>query len=127
MMRWMKFNLVGAVGIAVQLGMLALLRSVFKLNGLASTALAVEAAVAHNFLWHEALTWADRRSNRRLARWLKFNITTGVFSIAGNLALTKVLADRGLPLLVANAIAIAACSIGNFLINDRFVFIPTRK
>ena len=127
MRRWMTFNLVGAIGIGVQLGVLALARSVFELNDLASTALAVEAAVAHNFFWHEALTWGDRRTRRRLARWLRFNLSTGVFSIAGNVAATKILADHGVPLLAANGISIALCSIGNFLINDRFVFISTKS
>ena len=127
MTRWMKFNLVGAIGIAVQLGMLALLRSLFKMNDVLSTALAVEAAVIHNFFWHEAVTWADRRTKQRWARWLNFNITTGMFSIAGNVLLTKMLANQGIPLLVANGISIALCSLGNFLINDRFVFVSSRK
>jgi putative flippase GtrA len=126
MKRWMKFNLVGAIGVGVQLGVLALVRSAFNLNATASTAVAVEAAVVHNFFWHEALTWSDRRDNRRLPRYLRFNVTTGAFSIAGNVALTKLLADRAVPLLLANGIAISICSILNFLINDRLVFVVTK-
>jgi putative flippase GtrA len=48
MTRWMKFN--RAIGIALQVGVLALLRSVVNLNYFASTAFAVEAGVARNFL-----------------------------------------------------------------------------
>jgi putative flippase GtrA len=58
--RWLKFNFVGAIGIGVQFGALFLFTSVFHLHYLAATALAVEAAVVHNFLWHENFTWVDR-------------------------------------------------------------------
>jgi putative flippase GtrA len=58
--RWSKFNFVGGIGIAVQFAALFLLKSVFHVHYLAATALAVEAAVLHNFIWHERFTWADR-------------------------------------------------------------------
>lgn len=121
-LRWLKFNAVGAIGIAVQLAGLAPLTSVLKTNYLVATGLAVEAAVLHNFIWHERFTWADRRTPDRLGRLLKFNLTTGVFSIAGNLALTKVLGDAGVNYLAANGLSIVACSIITFLLSDRFVF-----
>jgi putative flippase GtrA len=126
--RWVKFNAVGAIGIAVQLGVLALLSSVLGLNYLLATALAVEAAVLHNFFWHERFTWSDRRSHSSVQRLWKFNITTGACSLAGNLLFTKLLVDAGLSYLPANAASIALCSIANFVINDRAVFIePERK
>jgi putative flippase GtrA len=58
-LRWLKFNLVGTLGFAVQLGCLKLLLH-FQMNYLAATALAVEIAVLHNFVWHERFTWKDR-------------------------------------------------------------------
>lgn len=125
--RWMKFNLVGAVGIAVQLAALYLLTSVGT-NYLAATALAVEAAVLHNFLWHERFTWpdrlsADRKSRQRLARLLRFNFTTGAVSIVGNLLVMRWLAGSiHMRPMLANGIAIAACSLVNFLVSDRWVF-----
>jgi putative flippase GtrA len=61
LLRWCKFNLVGGMGIAVQFAGLFLLKSVLHFNYLAATAIAVEAAVVHNFVWHEQFTWADRR------------------------------------------------------------------
>ena len=48
--RWMKFNAVGGVGIGVQLAVLLYLKNRFHLGNLWATALAVEAAVVHNFL-----------------------------------------------------------------------------
>jgi putative flippase GtrA len=126
LVRWMKFNAVGAIGICVQLGVLAGLRSGLGMNYLLATALAVETAVLHNFFWHERFTWADRQLGATARRLWKFNFTTGVFSLAGNVILTKLLVDAGAGYLAANASAIVLCSIVNFFVNDRVVFIAPK-
>jgi putative flippase GtrA len=121
--RWLKFNAVGAVGIGVQLAALAALRSGLGVGYLSATAMAVETAVIHNYLWHERFTWADRETGSSLVRFLKFNLTTGVFSIGGNLLLMRVLVgELGMNYLVANLVTIATCSIVNFVVSDRVVF-----
>ncbi len=124
--RYLKFNLVGAIGIVVQLATLAALTSGLHLEYLLATALAVETAVLHNFIWHERYTWADRRSLRWrdvAARLARFNLTTGAISIGGNLLLMRLLVGQAhLPAIVANLLTIAACSVVNFLVSDRVVF-----
>jgi putative flippase GtrA len=125
--RWLKFNAVGAVGIAVQLAVLALLKSGLGLNYLLATAIAVEATVLHNFLWHQRFTWSDRPTRDRLRRLLKFNLTTGLFSIAGNITFTHLLVKASVAYLPANATSIALCSIVNFALNDRMVFVSSEK
>lgn len=122
LVRWLKFNAVGAIGIGVQLAVLTALKSGLGLNYLLATALAVEATVLHNFLWHERFTWADRPAADRLKRLLKFNLTTGLFSIGGNIVFTKLLVNAGVGYLPADATSIALCSIINFALNDRLVF-----
>lgn len=125
-LRWLKFNAVGGLGIVVQLAVLFSLKSGFHFNYLFSTALAVETAIAHNFLWHERYTWADRVGpswQKSLLRFLRFNLTTGAVSLIGNLALMKVLVSAGhVNYLVANGIAIVLCSLANFLLSERWVF-----
>ena len=122
--RWLYFNGVGALGLGVQLGMLAGLRAWLGLNYLWATALAVEAAVLNNFLWHEKLTWRDRQSGDRMARLMKFHLTNGAISILGNLVLMRFLVGTfGLPYLPANLLAITACSLANFYVGDRLVFV----
>ena len=121
--RWLKFNAVGAIGIAIQLATLTLLKSGLGLNYLLATALAVEVTVLHNFFWHERFTWGDRPATDRLKRLLTFNLTTGLFSIAGNVAFTRLLVGAGIVYLPANAISIALCSLINFALNDRLVFV----
>jgi putative flippase GtrA len=125
-LRWLKFNLVGGIGIGVQLVALAFLRSMLRLDYLIATALAVETAVIHNFLWHERFTWADRRVERiaeSILRLTKFNVSNGLVSLVGNLVIMLALVGGlGMNYVVANLIAVAVCSTVNFLLSDRFVF-----
>lgn len=119
--RWLKFNLVGALGILVQLAALHLSVSV-GVNYLAATLLAVETAILHNFCWHQAWTWRDRRGHT-LVRLMRFNAGAGIVSITGNL-LTMALLVGGLqlPLIVANLMAIGVCALVNFFVAELFVF-----
>lgn len=124
-LRWLKFNFVGALGFAVQLGALKLLL-LGRMNYLAATALAVEIAVLHNFVWHERYTWKDRPGGRRerTMRLLRFHLGNGAFSILANLGLMWVLVAHihMQRLVLANAIAVVICSILNFAIGEWFVF-----
>jgi putative flippase GtrA len=127
--RWLKFNSVGAIGVGVQLAVLTLLAGQLGVNYLVATALAVETAVVHNFVWHEKWTWADRFDSpgwhARLKRLLQFNVTTGAVSIIGNLVFMKTFVGMlGIHFLAANLMTIAVCSVVNFLVSDRIVFQP---
>ncbi len=124
-LRWLKFNLVGGVGIAVQLLLLAFLAS--RLPYLAATALAVELTVLHNFAWHERFTWRVRSlpatRGSSMGRLVRFHVSNGFVSLGGNLLLMAVFTGRlHLPVLGANIIAIGICSVINFLLADRWVF-----
>lgn len=122
--RWAKFSAVGATGILVQATALAVCLRVFDLHYLAATALAVEVSVLHNFVWHRRWTWRDRRQARGLGLLLRFNLTSGLLSLVGNLLLMSVLVGgMKLNALVANFITIAICSLVNFALADRFVFV----
>jgi len=124
--RWLKFNMVGGIGIGVQLATLWMLVHVLRWNYLLATGLAVETAVLHNFVWHHRFTWADRVNGhwRDIARrLLQFNMTNGAVSILGNLILMRLLAGAlHVPVLLANVASIAACSLANFLLSETFVF-----
>jgi putative flippase GtrA len=95
---------------------------------LLATALAVETAVLHNYIWHERWTWRDRTgsvSTGRLGRILRFHLTNGVVSMLGNLVLMQLLVGMmRIPHLLANVLSITLCSLLNFLAADRFVFSP---
>jgi len=123
--RLLKFHLIGAIGIGVQLSFLLLFKSELHINYLLATALAVECAVLHNFLWHEHYTWSDRRESRAgmMRRLLRFNLTTGMISIVGNLLLMRLLVGTlHLQYIVGNLLTIGVCSLANFWASDRMVF-----
>lgn len=121
--RLWKFSLVGTIGIAVQLGILAGLLAL-RVNYLSATALAVEAAVLHNFAWHQRFTWSDRAGCSVVARLFRFHLSNGLISIVGNLVIMRALVGWLLvPVMAANVIAISICFVANFLASDRWVFI----
>ena len=128
--RWIRFNIVGAAGIAVQAATLAALVRIFGLNYLAATALAVEAAVIHNFIWHRRWAWDDRiclqaesRMVNAFVMLMRFNVTTGAVSIIGNLIIMRALVgETGIGVIKANLATIALCSLANFILSDRLVF-----
>jgi len=125
-LRWARFNLVGALGIVVQLACLTILKRVFHVHYLTATALAVEAAVLHNFAWHQRYTWKDRRAGSRrnlVLRLFRFHLGNGLISILGNMAIMWALVG-GLRVhyLIANGISIVVCSFANFAASEWFVF-----
>jgi putative flippase GtrA len=126
--RWGKFNLVGAMGMVLQLAALALLNRWEPGHYLYATAAAIELALLHNFIWHLNYTWRDRREDSALlARFMRFHLSNGLVSMLGNLALMRILVHEArLPLLPANCIAILCCSIANFCLGHSWAFAAPR-
>ena len=124
--RWLKFNLVGLIGIFVQMGMFALLFSALHVNYIVATALAVETAVLHNFVWHELYTWRHlpRGGARDIAwRLARFHAGNGAISILGNIALMRLfVGSLHWNHYLASGMAIAICSLANFAASEWFVF-----
>ena len=122
--RWAKFSAVGATGILVQAIALAVFLRLIGLHYLVATALAVEASVLHNFVWHRRWTWRDRQQLPPLVMFVRFNLTSGALSLGGNLLLMFILVGgMKLNAIIANLITIAICSLVNFTLADRFVFV----
>jgi putative flippase GtrA len=115
--RWFKFSAVGIAGAGVQLVTLSLLLKL-HLNYLPATALAVETALLHNYVWHSLWTWRGRPGSL----W-RFQLSNGMVSICSNLILMRVLTGwAGIPAVPANLAAIAITSVLNFWLADRWVF-----
>ena len=126
MIRGVKFYTVGLIGIVVQFAAFSILLNQWHLHYAAATALAVELAVLHNFAWHSVWTWADRRSDglsAKLARLVRFNLTTGLVSLAGNLFSMHLLAGwLQLSAVLAAGLSLVPCAMLNFVATDRLVF-----
>ena len=129
--RWIVFNLVGRLGILIQLSTLTALTGWLGLHYLVGTGLAVEAAVLHNFIWHENWTWSDRLGHDKEGRWrrlARFHLANGALSVGGNLILMRLFVGSwSMNYAVANIVTISICSLLNFLAGDRFVFRGTPR
>ncbi len=124
LLRWCRFNFVGILGMAVQLAALALFNRLLRGHYLVATAGALELTLLHNFLWHWHYTWRDRRDQASWPRpLLRFHLLNGVVSLLGNLVLMHALVHgRHMPVLLANIVAIACCSLVNFALSHRWAF-----
>lgn len=121
--RFAKFSAVGAGGVLVQTVTLAVLLRLGGMHYLTATALAVEASVLNNFVWHRRWTWADRPRSRVVLTLLRFNATNGAVSLVGNLTVMFILVSAfKLNPYLANLITIMVCSLINFALADRVVF-----
>ena len=124
LIRWCKFNLVGAMGMAVQLAALALFNRLTAGRYLLASAAALELTLLHNFAWHLHYTWRDRREGSALpVQLVRFHLSNGLVSMLGNLALMRILVHEArIPLLASNSIAILCCSIVNFGLGNNWAF-----
>jgi putative flippase GtrA len=123
-MRFVRFNGVGAIGFAVQLGVLGGLLHA-GLSYLPATAAAVELSILNNFVWHERWTWRDRPAAglARLARFGRFHLLNGLVSLGGNLLIVSALTgDFGVNPILSNVVAVIACGILNYFGADQIVF-----
>jgi putative flippase GtrA len=129
LLRWGKFNLVGAMGMGLQLAALALFNRWMAGHYLYASAAAIELTLLHNFIWHLHYTWSDRRDGAtRLRQLVRFHLSNGLVSMLGNLALMRLLVHEArLPLLVSNVIAILCCSVANFCLGNNWAFAEACK
>lgn len=130
LLRWVRFNAVGAAGFVVQLVALSLSVELGEMAYVPATLLATELAVVHNFVWHVRWTWTDRpvTPTQILGRFVRFNLTNGAVSLAGNASLVALLTDwMKVPYVAASLAGIAVCCILNFLLSEWFVFATESK
>ena len=123
--RFLRFNLVGLLGIVTQLAILALLNRAIPTRYLLTSTLAVELTLLHNFAWHLRYTWPQSKVTRRSASiaLLRFHLSNGLTSLLGNLALMRAFVRSfHAPILLANALAIACCGLANFFLAHHWVF-----
>jgi putative flippase GtrA len=125
MTRFGRFAGVGLIGWTVQLAILSALLSTGA-HYVIATALAVELTILHNFVWHELFTWRDVRARSAplvAGRLIRFNASTAVVSILGNVILTAASVELfHLSAALANALSVSALAIFNYGVASRWVF-----
>ena len=126
MNRLLRFALGGFGGFIVQIATLAVLTEWLAVHYLIATIVSVEAAILLNFVWHERWTWRDRPATTSSERWqrlIRFNILTGLTSIAGTVLIASILVEGfSLSPVFANILSIAALGAVNFAGANMLVF-----
>ncbi len=125
--RFIRYYLVGLMGLGMKFSVLAALIEFARLGYMIATAIAVEATVLHNFVWHLFWTWRERSDGISyysiLIRLVRFHIATGAVALASNLILMRLLVDRlGVHYFPSNLIATCAAGLSNFFLSEFFVF-----
>jgi dolichol-phosphate mannosyltransferase len=120
---FLRFNVVGLVGIVVQLAAVWLLTAA-GLGYLWASSTAVLLAIAHNFGWHWRWTWADRATGASMWQVFgRFCLANGAVSLLSTVALMPLLSGAGgLPPVPANLIVIMLAGLLNFGMADRIAF-----
>jgi dolichol-phosphate mannosyltransferase len=118
--RFLKYCLVGASGVLVNMGLLWLLTEVGGLYYLVSAAFSIETSIITNFALNDHFTFPDRKSRgsrQSLLRLAKFNAV----SLAGlgvNMAVLWTLTSVfGVHYLLSNLAGIAVATLWNYLVN----------
>ena len=122
MIRWVRFNAVGILGAGIQLAVLWLMLRL-RVNYLVATAIALEIAVLHNYVWHCRWTWAGRAGSL----W-RFHLSNGLGALICNLALMRVFTgSMGFKPIPSNLAAITMTSFLNFALASKWVFSPAKS
>jgi dolichol-phosphate mannosyltransferase len=115
MKRFIKFAAVGGSGVLVNNVVLYVLHGLFGVSLVASSVVAVEAAIVNNFLWNDR--WTFGRLCPSLRRFLKFNLVSLGGLVINVVTLTLLVQWTGLPYLAANLAGITAATAWNFSIH----------
>lgn len=123
---FIKFGVVGAVGIAVNEGLLLAFQAAGVYLLLASV-LAIEISIVSNFFMNDLWTFKDRRSGTMAARFTKFN----ALMLAGLVVNVGVL-DAGVDYLgmvaaIANLLGIAAAFLFRYGLSVKYAWMRTES
>ena len=119
---FLKFELVGISGIAVNQGLLALQVDYLNIDLKVASIVAIELSILNNFLWNNIWTWKERKKHNVWIRLLRYHMVTA-FSGGVNYITLLVLTDSaGMHYLIANLIGIGLGMIINFALNHLWTF-----
>jgi putative flippase GtrA len=118
---FIKFNIVGLSGVAVNEGIFLLLRN-FGLFYLYASALAIEISITTNFFLNDLWTFRDRRRGHMAVRMVKFNALM-IFGLIAQLAIVYVVTTYfGVDPAVSNLVGIGGAFIIRYFLSIRYTW-----
>lgn len=116
-----KFIVVGAIGVVVNEGLLALLTELFQVKVEYAGLIAIESSIINNFFLNNFWTWRERRKKPFYIRFVSYHSVT-ILSGGVNYIILVGLTIAGLNHLISNLIGIGAGMVINFLLNHHWTF-----
>jgi dolichol-phosphate mannosyltransferase len=129
--RFLKFCLVGASGVLVNMFFFWLFYKKLGIFSLFSSFLAIQIAVLNNFLWNDKWTWREKRKpgiEQFFIRLGKFALSSNLTSASANLLGVWIFLNLlGWNYLVSNLLGIGLGVILNFLANHYWTYFSGDK
>ena len=113
----LKYTLVGASGIAVNLSVLILLKEYLAVPVLLANIAAITVSILTNFILNDRWTFVDVKARKRFHHRLSAFIAVSLFGMALNTAVFSVLISAGVYYIAASLIAIAIVFAWNYIAN----------
>ena len=122
-LRFIKFSIVGASGIIVNMGLLFLFTEKLSIPYTISSIFAIETSILTNFILNDIWTWRERKNETLVKRITKYHVSVLIAAYGINWPVLIILTELlDFYYLLANLIGIALGTIFNFIINDLWTF-----
>ncbi len=122
--RLIKFGIVGASGVVVNMGGLYLLTDLAKIPYFVASVIAIELSIISNFTINLLWTWSDRSGDGSVwGKLVRYHIGAGATAFFGNYLVLILLTELfGMHYLLSNLIGIGVGTFSNYVINDLWTF-----
>ena len=122
--RIIKFGIVGASGVGVNVGCLYLFTEYAGMPYFIASIIAIELSILSNFTVNLLWTWRDRSEEGSIwVKMIRYHIGAGATAFLGNyivlIALTEL---AGIHYIISNLVGIAVGTFSNYLISDLWTF-----
>lgn len=125
---FLRFLLVGASGIVVNLGLYYLLTRLFSVNLEIAAPIAIECSIISNFILNNIYTFRARDSRNSLRRrFLYFHVAAGIAGVVNYSIFLLLVNGVGMYDMLANCVGIAAGTMVNYVMNSRITWVGKKK
>jgi|TARA_B100001540_G_scaffold312226_1_gene332969 dolichol-phosphate mannosyltransferase len=120
---FIKYSLVGFLGVGVNLGVYTILTRYFNFSEIVAPLVSIECALILNFFLHNFWTFGNRSTQSRIrVRFLKFHLVSGLAAVINYLVFLSLFLIFGLYDILANLTGIAVAAVFNYLINSNWTW-----
>lgn len=122
--RLLKFGVVGASGVIVNMGSLYVLTEFVALRYFIASIIAIELSILSNFSINHLWTWRDRHDAGTVwTKMMRYHIGVGVTAFLGNYIILIALTElAGMHYLLSNMIGIGIGTLANYVVNGLWTF-----